>query len=83
MVKTGSHQFHPHPVFEYWSVQNTVLDIDTQRNMLSILKKSGDKIMAWTTMWRGERSMGVGGHVDVMEKLGYYLSLKEMNNSPL
>ena len=29
---------------------------------------------------RGESSMGVGSYVGVIEKLGYGLGLKEMNN---
>lgn len=59
-------------------MQSTVLHAEVQRGTLSIIQKSGDKIVACTTVSRGESGMGGGSHVDVIEKLGYYLGLKKM-----
>lgn len=79
MVRTGRHQFYPQTFFEYWSV----LDTEAQRNVLSVLKKSGGNIMTCTAMSRGGSSMSVVSHVEVIEKLGCFLHLKEMNNPPI
>ena len=46
---------------------------------LCSLKKSDDKQCMYCIL-RGESSMGVGSSVGVIEKLGYGLGLKEMNN---
>lgn len=77
MVKTGRHQFYPQTFIEYWFVQSTVLNIEVQSHMLSTFKKSGDKIMACTNMLREGSGMSDDSHIDVIEKLWYYLSLKK------
>lgn len=65
-------------------MQSTMLDAETQRSVIPIFKRSGEKKNhgMYNHPKRRGSSLQVGGHVGVMEKLGYYLNLKEMNNPP-